>query len=109
MYQSRFDDLDKRVAIITARGKELKDAFEEVEKSLRRLQEVDPENVSLRFFTFPRHTDPIDLDNIPYNLRVEMQESKQKLEKSCLEAFITLLEAEREDLIKQYNKLTKIK
>lgn len=109
MYQSRSKDLDPRVGKIGHEGAELLKALHVIEGSLSELEDLDQKYVEVKFHVFSRTTEPIDLSRVPDSLSKEIGESKQKLDQSCLDAFITLLEAEREDIIKKYNNLMKLK
>jgi hypothetical protein len=111
MYHSRKEDLHPRVAAIAEESKILLEAFEHIEGRLKALQDPDPKDMVVYFYDNFLRQDyfTFALDKIPKDLQDEMEETKKKLDQSCLDAFITLLEAEREDLIKKYNALIKTK
>ena len=62
MYQSRIEDLDKRIAVISTKGEALKTAFEDVEKRLKVLEEIDTDEVEVQFWDSSIRVDYYTID-----------------------------------------------
>lgn len=109
MYQSRSEDLNPKISEFAAEALTIERALTYIDKKLKKLYSIQENSFKIQFkYTDHEHAfEPIEYNQIEKEFRDEMWETKKKLESGVMFAFITLLEAEREDLIKKWNSLTK--
>jgi len=125
MYQNRNEDLDPRVSNVLNDGPKISMAFDSVQNRLQNLHEIK-ENKNRRLnvnignpyeYNSQGHAPPANTQTFTgelcYDLpkdweyHKEYKETVDNMNKSVLDAYITLLECEREALIKRWNDMAK--
>lgn len=124
MYQDRSNDLDPRVSNVLNEAPKILKALEVTQDMLEKFYVIKNNDrdviVRLGHFSEPddynrvfEELNPDEYGNKFYfygenwDYSKEYKESLLKLNESCLEAYITFLEAEREALIKRWNGMAK--
>ena len=110
MYQGRRDDFDPRVDKVLDEGPKIDKAMADIEGALRELYNIKGKTINqVDFCTTFQPNVTATLYYLPkdWDYTKEHKESLEKLNQVCLDAYITFLECEREDLIKRWNNMAK--
>jgi hypothetical protein len=110
MYQGRREDLDPRVDKVLEEGPNIDKAMEDVEDALKEIYKLREKTItSVNFHSgFHKHyTATLYHLSRDWDYTKEFKESLDKLNQAVLDAYITFLECEREELIKRWNDMAK--
>ena len=111
MYQDRSEDLDTRVSKVLDEGPKITKALEQVNGALQEMYKLKEErNIHCVDFSSDKYRNiTATLYYLPegWDYTKEHEESLEKLNQVCLDAYIVFLECEREDLIKRWNAMAK--
>lgn len=110
MYHNRQEDLIESVADFSKEALHIERTIEYLNRKLEQLYKLKDDKAlgGIRFVTHNGEAvGALTYSELPAQTRDEIWETKKKLDSGVLHAFIILYEAEREDLIKKWNKLGK--